>query len=471
GMERQDVVILRRVQYADGRTRAFINDMPVNAGLLRRVGEELAEIHGQYDTHRLGDSGLHRELLDEFAGSDDLVQRTAAAFEVWSDTQDRLQGLREDMDKAARDADYLRHAHDELVQLAPEEGEEEALAEKRQLMMNAEKITAGLVEASTALDGDSGWERRITGAMRALERYPAADDLLAAPFAALERALNEAEEARSTLEEALRAAQFDPAELEHTEERLFALRAAARKHNIRVDALPELRARMAVQLEGLENSERQLAELQELCEQSEHAYRKFAEDLSARRHAAARRLDKRVEAELGPLKLGGALFYTALTRDESAAGRHGYDRVEFLVATNPGASPGPLSKIASGGELARFMLALKVVLAAGENAPVMIFDEIDAGVGGAVADAVGARLKQLAKGAQVMVVTHSPQVAARGDQHFLVSKAEQGDKLPQIRVSALKAAERQEEIARMLSGARITDEARAAAGRLLEAGS
>jgi len=469
-IEGQDVIILRRVQYADGRTRAFVNDMPVNAGFLRRIGGELAEIHGQQDTSRLGDAGLHRDMLDAFGGLGDLARRTAAAFAVWREARGKLQALQEDIEKAARDADYLRHSHDELMQLDPREGEEETLAARRQMMMNAEKIAAGLVEASTVLDGDSGWERRITGAMRALERCPGGDELLAEPFAALERALNEAEEARNVLDEALQATQYDRAELEQTEERLFALRAAARKHNLRVDALPDLMTRMAAQLEGLDNSEHRLGELCELCEKAEHAYRAYAEDLSDKRHLAAQRLDRRIMAELEPLKMGGARFHTMLARDDAGGGKHGFDRVEFQVATNPGAAPGPLSKIASGGELARFMLALKVVLAAGENTPVMIFDEIDAGVGGAVADAVGARLKKLAQGAQVMVVTHSPQVAACGERHFLVTKEDRGDDLPHIRVTALTADERQEEIARMLSGAQITDEARAAAARLLEAG-
>ncbi len=471
GIENEGAVILRRMQYADGRTRAFVNDMPVNAGLLRRIGENLAEIHGQHDARLLGDTRLHREMLDDFGGLRDLGRRVAAAYGAWREARDKLQALQEETAKAARDAEYLRHSHDELARLDPRQGEEDELAASRQMMMNAEKIAASLHEAGSILSGETGWERRITGAMRALERCKGAEELLDAPFAALERALNEAEEARSTLEEALAAAQFDPAALEQTEERLFALRAAARKYNSGVDDLPELMARMAAQLEGIDSSEKHLQELTGLCEQAEHAYRRFAEDLSRKRLAAARQLDKKLMAELGPLKLGGAVFYTSLSRDGAVAGRHGFDKVEFQVATNPGSSPGPLNKIASGGELARFMLALKVVLATGERPAVMIFDEIDAGVGGAVADAVGARLKRLARGAQVLVVTHSPQVAARGGRHFLVAKTERGADLPEVSVTRLHEAERREEIARMISGARITDEARAAAARLLEAGS
>ncbi len=467
GLEADGPLILRRVQFADGRTRAFVNDMPVNAGLLRRIGSSLAEIYGQHDTRLLADMAAQRDILDEFGNLGNLCRRTAAAFEAWSGLNARLHAMEDEIAKAGRDADFLRHSCDELAGLALQKGEEDELASARQLMMNAEKITSGLNDARKALSGDAGLERRITGAMRALERLQGADELLAPPFAALERALVEASEAQNAIDAALDAAQYNPVELEHTEERLFTLRAAARKYNVSVDDLPELAERMAAQLAALDTSEQALDELRVRAGQAERAFFSFADDLSRKRLAVARELDKRVMAELAPLKLERAVFFTSLERHVENCGVHGFDKVQFLVTTNPGASPGPLDKIASGGELARFMLALKVVSAAGDGVPVMIFDEIDAGVGGAVADAVGARLHRLAEKTQVLTVTHSPQVAARGQVHMLISKHGDGDELPRVRVELLRQKERREEIARMLSGAKITDEARAAAARLL----
>lgn len=466
GIEASEQMILRRVQYADGRTRAFVNDMPVNAGLMRSIGQLLAEIHGQHDARMLADTGSHRDLLDGFGGHQDVLARVAAAHSAWKALQKQLAALEQQVIEAERDADYLRHACEELETLDPQPDEEEALAERRQVLMNSEKISAGLHEAADALAAGLGGG--LTGAMRRLERLPEAGGTIPPVLEAMERALTEAHEAELVLQEALRSIEHDPDELERSEERLFALRAAARKHQTSVSDLPELLVRLQNRLEMIGNAEHNLHELQAQCASAEQAYLTHADKLSVLRRKAAEALDHKVMAELGPLKLDRAVFVTKVVRDEAVSGPHGQDRVEFLVATNPGAEPGALGKIASGGELSRFMLALKVSLAASGGAPVLVFDEIDAGVGGAVADAVGARLARLAADVQVLVVTHSPQVAARGQAHFLVRKDGQDNELPQVDVSELRGTARREEIARMLSAASVTDEARAAAGRLLE---
>lgn len=466
GLEAADLVILRRVQYADGRTRAFVNDMPVNAGLMRRIGEALAEIHGQHDARLLADAASHRDMLDGFGGHADLVIRVAAAHAAWRRLAKALAVMQEQAAEAERDQDYLAHACGELEQLDPQADEEEGLAERRQLLMNSEKIAAGLHEASDALG--TGLTGGLTGAMRRLERLPDAGGLMTGVLEAMERALNEAHEAELALSEAIRATQHDPDELERAEERLFALRAAARKHQTSVSDLPDMLQRLRARLEKISMAEHDLLQLREQCAAAETAFFHLAGDLSAKRQKTAARLDHKVMTELGPLKLDRAVFVTRVAPDISQPGPTGHDRVEFLVATNPGADPGSLGKIASGGELSRFMLALKVSLAASGGAPVLVFDEIDAGVGGAVADAVGGRLARLAGDVQVLVVTHSPQVAARGRTHFLVRKDGAGQDLPLVDVKELTGDARREEIARMLSAANITDEARAAAARLLE---
>ncbi|PLX32775.1 MAG: DNA repair protein RecN [Hyphomicrobiales bacterium] len=466
GLEPADPVILRRVQYADGRTRAFVNDMPVNAGLLRKVGEALAEIHGQHDARLLAEPSSHRDLLDAFGGHEDDLARVAGAHGAWQGFRRELDALTDEIAKAERDSDYLAHAAAELEQLDPQADEEEGLAERRQLLMNSEKIAAGLNEAAEALG--EGLTGGLNSALRRLERLPQSGGLLAPVLEAMERALAEAQEAEAALEAAMRAARHDPDELEQAEARLFALRAAARKHQTSVSDLPDLLQRLQARLEKLGRAEHNLHELRQQCASAETAYFQLAGALSVKRREAAARLDSKVMDELGPLKLERAVFHTKAEADLSLAGPQGQDRVEFMVATNPGADPGPLAKIASGGELSRFMLALKVSLAARGGAPVLVFDEIDAGVGGAVADAVGARLARLAGDAQVLVVTHSPQVAARGQAHYLVRKQGEAEELPQVGVDELTGGERREEIARMLSGADITDEARAAAARLLE---
>jgi DNA repair protein RecN (Recombination protein N) len=374
--------------------------------------------------------------------------------------------------RAKAEQDYLTHVVAELDELAPEEGEETALAEERTLMMNSEKIAGDLSDAADALSGDSGLEARLNQALRKLTRAAEnAAGRLDTAIAALERTLVEAAEARDGIDGALRSLEFDANRLEHVETRLFALRAAARKHSVPVEGLPALADRLRDQLADIEGGEEKLARLREAVEKTEADYMKAAVALSEARAKAAGTLDKAVAKELKPLKLDKARFETQCERKPAEeGGPDGLDRISFLVATNPGAPAGPLIKIASGGELSRFVLALKVALASRGSAPTLIFDEVDAGVGGAVAEAVGVRLAELAGAVQVIVVTHSPQVAARAQHHFRISKASETKKKNAAlatRVETLDAGERREEIARMLAGATVTDEARAAADRLI----
>ncbi|MBI3275988.1 MAG: DNA repair protein RecN, partial [Methylocystis sp.] len=377
--------------------------------------------------------------------------------------------------KARTDADYLRHAHAELETLAPAEGEETALAERRQTILRAEKVAGDLRDAFAAFSGDAAPAAEIAAAARRLERRVAqAPQLLEASARALASAIDALGAAEQALEQALLEAAYDPGELERVEERLFALRAAARKHQTGVDNLAQLARRFAADLEALEAREARLVELAQGVDVVTAAYDEAASALSQARRAAAARLDALVDAELKPLKLEGAHFETEIWSDPHNGGPDGYDRVEFWVQTNPGERPGPLTRVASGGELARFMLALKVVLADRGSAPTLVFDEIDTGVGGAVADAMGQRLARLASRVQVLAVTHAPQVAARAGRHLRIVKTAAGkgaaveDNRVATSVAVLEQAERREEIARMLAGATVTDEARAAAARLLE---
>lgn len=464
-------LILRRVQTKDGRTRAFINDQPISIGLLRQVGDLLVEIHGQHDERGLLDASGHRALLDLFGG---LEGKAADVRRLWAgvaEARSALETHRSKLQRAQVEQEYLRHVVGELDELMPEEGEETRLAEERTLMMHSEKIAGDLVEAQDALVGNGGLEARLSQAMRRLAK--AADQVggrLDAAIAALDRTLNEAADARDELERATRALEFDPARLERSETRLFALRAAARKHNVPVDQLAALAEKFRSQLADIEGGEVKLGALTVAAEAAHRAYVEAAEQLSARRIKAATKLDQHVMAELKPLKLDKATFKTNLERvAPDNAGPDGLDRVSFLISTNPGAPLGPLIKIASGGELSRFVLALKVSLASQGSAPTLIFDEVDSGVGGAVAEAVGLRLAELSKSAQILVVTHSPQVAARAQYHLRISKSEMKAKGARVatRVDSLDDMERQEEIARMLAGATVTDEARAAAAKLI----
>jgi DNA repair protein RecN (Recombination protein N) len=476
GLDTADELVLRRVQAADGRTRAFVNDQPVSAQALRAIGRELVEIHCQHDERALIDPSAHRELVDAHGGLAPHANDVRARYAGLQSARRLLAEEEARIAKARADADYLRHAHAELEKLAPEEGEEEKLAERRQSMLRAEKVAVDLRDALAVFSGEGSASSEIAHAARRLERRLAqAPQLLEPPARSLAHALDALSSAEQALELALREADHDPRELERVEERLFALRGAARKHQVGVADLAALAQRFADDLNALDASEARLAALAAAAERAQAGYDLAAASLSAARAKAAKKLDALVDAELKPLKLEGAHFETQVWSDPANAGPDGIDRVEFWVRTNPGSRPGPLTKVASGGELARFMLALKVVLADRGSAPTLVFDEIDTGVGGAVADAIGQRLARLAKrGGQVLAVTHAPQVAARAQNHLRIMKSAaskapgSGEKRVATSVAVLAESERREEIARMLAGATITDEARAAAARLLE---
>lgn len=464
-------MILRRVQLADGRTRAFINDQSISVQTLKAVGAALVEIHGQHDERALVDAATHRRLLDAFAGLEKDVAAVEALWDARRNATTALEEHRAAMERAAREADYLRHASDELKQLAPRDGEETALASRRTTMMQGEKIASDLREAQEAVGGNHSPVAALSAAVRRLERRGVNSPALVEPAVrAIDAAINALEEADQHLQAALAATDFDPAELERIEERLFALRAASRKYSTPVDGLAALAAKYAADVVLIDAGASRLKKLEQAAIEADGRYAAAAKKLSLARQKSAEKLNKAVNAELAPLKLERAKFMTQVETDEAAPGPQGFDRVEFWVQTNPGTKPGPLMKVASGGELSRFLLALKVVLSDRGSAPTLVFDEIDTGVGGAVADAIGGRLARLAGKVQVMAVTHAPQVAARADQHLLISKdALDKGKRVATRVNALAADHRREEIARMLAGAEITAEARAAAERLLKA--
>ncbi|CAM5764715.1 DNA repair protein RecN [Labrys miyagiensis] len=464
-------LILRRVQMADGRTRAFINDQPVSVQVLRAAGAALVEIHGQHDDRALTDPASHRALLDAFGGLEKLAGDVSSRHAAWRKATQTLAQHRARLEKARAEGDWLRHSVDELSKLDVQGGEEEALAERRAHMMQAEKIAVDLKEAYEGVGGHDSPGPVLAAIIRRLERRGAQAPRLVEPaIASLDQALNALEEARIALQTALEEANFDPAELERLEERLFALRGASRKYDVPVEGLPALAERYAADLAALDEGEGQLKTLEEADRAARQAYEGQAALLSQKRQAIAGQLDKAVNGELGPLKLERARFSTNVESDKTLASPDGFDRVEFWVQTNPGTRPGPMMKVASGGELSRFMLALKVALADRGSAPTLVFDEIDSGVGGAVADAIGQRLSRLAARVQVINVTHAPQVAARASTHFLIAKEAQGKEKVATRVSPLDSPRRREEIARMLAGAHVTDEARAAADRLLGGG-
>jgi DNA repair protein RecN (Recombination protein N) len=465
----EDDLILRRVQFADGRTRAFVNDQPVSVQVMKQLGGALVEIHGQHDERALTDAATHRRLLDAFGVLEDAAAKVEALWEARRAAQAAADAHRSEVTRAQQEADWLRHAVDELGKLAPQAGEETALAERRTAMMQAEKVAQDLRDAHEVIAGNGSSVPALSGAIRRLERrQQQAPTLIEPAVKSLDAALHALEETRAHLEAALAAADYDPAELERIEERLFALRAAGRKYNVVVDDLAALARKYNDDIALIDAGEEKLKALQTAAREAEAAYRAAALALSAARQKAGAALDKAVNGELKPLKLERAKFSTHIDSDAAAAGPNGIDRVEFWVQTNPGTRPGPLMKVASGGELARFLLALKVVLADRGSAPTLVFDEIDTGVGGAVADAIGVRLAKLARGVQVLAVTHAPQVAARADRHYLISKdaLEKGKRVA-TRVTEVAAEKRREEIARMLAGAEITAEARAAAERLI----
>jgi DNA repair protein RecN (Recombination protein N) len=469
----EDELILRRVQLADGRTRAFVNDQPVSVQVLKQVGGALVEIHGQHDERALVDAATHRRLLDAFGGLEDQTANVGTLWVARREARAAADAHRAEVERAKREGDWLRHAVEELNKLSPQAGEETALAERRTAMMQAEKVAEDLREAHEVVAGPSSSVPALSGVVRRLERRAAqAPGLVEPTVKALDAALTALDEVRGHLEAALRTADFDPADLERIEERLFALRAAGRKYNVPVDELAALARKYNGDIALIDAGEGKLKALEATAEQAEASYSNAAQTLSRARHKAAAALDKAVNGELKPLKLERAKFSTQIDSDPATAGPDGIDRAEFWVQTNPGTRPGPMMRVASGGELARFLLALKVVLADRGSAPTLVFDEIDTGVGGAVADAIGMRLAKLASGAQVLAVTHAPQVAARADRHYLIAKdtLEKGKRVA-TRVTELASERRREEIARMLAGAEITNEARAAAERLIKAAS
>ena len=464
----EDGLILRRVQMPDGRTRAFVNDSPVSGQILRTIARSIVEIHGQHDDRALVDPAMHRALSDSDGGLERDVAGVRAAYEAWRATETELATEEARVTKARADADYLRHAHEELSKLSPGDGEEERLAGRRAAMMASEKVAGELREAHEHVSGSDSPIASLSSLMRRLQRRETqAPALIMPPVKALDEALTALEAVESALAASLRAADFDPRELESAEERLFALRAAGRKYAVAIPNLPALAKKFAEDLALLDAGEARLAKLGKAVEAAQADYSAKAAALSKARAAAAAALDAAVNGELAPLKLERARFMSEIAADAANAGPEGIDRIEFWVRTNPGTRPGPLMKVASGGELARFMLAVKVALAERGSAPTLVFDEIDTGVGGAVADAIGERLARLAKKVQVLAVTHAPQVAAKAKSHLRIAKADAGGGVATL-VAALGPAERREEIARMLAGAKVTDEARAAAGRLLK---
>ncbi len=465
-------LLMRRVIGADGRSRAFVNDTPAGIALLARIGTMLVEIEGQTDRGGLLDPTGHLDMLDGFAGHGPERESLAAAHAAWRTAQSELDEAEAAHHASRREEDYLRHAVSELESLAPECGEEARRATERATLLNGQKLVEALEAASAEIVADGGVGARLRSARRALERAaPVAAGALDPLLEALDRAAIEAEEAESALSAAEDALHAEPGRLEAVEERLFALRAAARKHRTDPDSLVPLLAALREQLDLIESGAHSLAERAAATELARQTYLDRAGAMSRSRLSAAEKLDRAVAAELDPLKLERARFNAALDRvPEGTEGGTGIDRCRFMLATDPAADLRPLAKVASGGERARLLLALRVCLARAAGLTTLVFDEIDRGIGGAVADAVGERLARLAQDVQVLVVTHSPQVAARGDRHYRVSKSEGGEGAA-ASVTLLTDDQRREEIARMLSGAQITEEARAAADSLLARGS
>ncbi len=484
GLRDEEDLVLRRSVGRDGRSRAWVNDAPVGAATLKRVGALLVEVQGQHDQMGLADPATHLKLLDAYGIGADLRAEVSARHRAWRAARERLEAARDAMAAAKREEDFHRHAAEELARLAPREGEEEELAALRHRLQRGEKraeaIAAALAELTPRDRRSAGPAACLRAAARALQRLlPAGEQDAAAPqdgaaraqaaLAALERAEEALVEAETELSRLMAEEESDPRALEQAEERLFALRGAARKHAVPVSELPALLASLREKLAALDHGDAQIERLAKEAAEARARYAEAAGHLSAAREAAAAGLEQAVAAELPPLRLDRARFFASLTRlDEADWGPAGAEQASFLIATNPGQPAGPLGRVASGGELSRLMLALKVVLAAGSPVPTLVFDEVDSGIGGATAAAVGDRLARVAEQVQVLVVTHSPQVAARGSAHLRVSKSTVG-RQTQTEVSLLGPQERREEIARMLAGETITPAARAAADVLLGA--
>jgi DNA repair protein RecN (Recombination protein N) len=465
-IEPGEPLIIKRSVKADGGSRAFINDQPCSATLLRIVGGQLIEIHGQHDDRGLINARGHRALLDIFAGVEG--HAVGDAFDAWQTAKTALEQAKQDQDAAEQDREYLEHSVAELAKFAPQPGEEQELALGRATMMKGEKLTGDLEAIRSAFDGSNGGLASLRAAARRLDRIAEDHPLLKEALEALDRSIIDATDAEDKLNEAAHALSFDPQRLDDMETRLFDLRGLARKHRVEPDRLSDLLSELQNKLAAISDGGKTLEGLEAFLASARKSYIAAAESLRAQRAKAAKALDKAVAGELAPLKLDAARFETLL---EELAEEHwnkgGIDRIEFLISTNPGAPLAPLGKIASGGELSRFILALKVALAEEYGLKTIIFDEVDRGVGGAVASAIGDRLSRLSKGAQLLVVTHSPQVASKGDAHMLINKSLSGT-VSRTDVSALDDEGRRQEIARMLSGADVTDEARAQADRLLE---
>lgn len=462
-------MILKRVQNADGRSKAFVNDQVVSTRLLKQLGELLIEIHGQHDNRALADTSAYLSLLDAFAGLTEDAKTIRKLWDVWQDAKTKVATHEENLRKAQADEDYTRHVLAELEQLKPSSEEEQALADERSILQASEKVASDVQSAKKLLHKDGGVEKRIYSAMSALERNDANIEALVKPSVeALDRALIELQLASEEIAELERNLEFDPARLDDVEERLFALRGAARKHGVMVDELPALLEKFRNMIASLEGDQARADELYKAMNAAKAAFEQKAKIQSQKRQSAAKVLEKSVTSELPPLKLERARFYCKVKNlGVNGAMRSGFDAVSFEVMTNPGTASGPLMKVASGGELARIMLSLKVSLAEKGSAPTLVFDEIDTGVGGAVAEAIGTRLARLGDKVQVITVTHSPQVAASADRQFVISKSEQSKNRMVTNVQLLSDAQRHEEIARMLAGAVVTNEARAAAQKLL----
>lgn len=476
GLDADDEILLRRIITKDGRSRALVNDQPVSVGFLKKLSALLIEVQGQHEQVGLADPANHLGLLDAFGVAPELRATVAATYKAWKDAATRLATAEKNIAEAARDEDLLRHAVDELGALNPEPGEEEALSTERLRLQSGERrrdaIAAALAELTPKDRRSLGPASHLRAAARALSRLtaaPSGEHPAAAALAAIERAEEALAEAETLLGRLAHESEDDPRALEATEERLFSLRAAARKHGVPVVELPDYLTRLREKLAALETSTADILLLQRETAARRTGYIKAAAALSQARAAAANRLTTALAAELPPLKLERAKFFIERSPlAETQWNARGTDAAKFLIATNPGDTPGALDKIASGGELSRLMLGLKVVLTGGASVETLIFDEVDSGIGGATAAAVGERLARVADAVQVLVVTHSPQVAARGAAQLRVAKRVTTDRATTI-VEALTPDERREEIARMLAGEFITDAAREAATSLLAA--
>jgi DNA repair protein RecN (Recombination protein N) len=465
-LEPGEPLIIKRSVKADGGSRAFINDQPCSAALLREVGGQLIEIHGQHDDRGLINPKGHRALLDIYASVD--TGKIKRAYDAWQSAKEALDQAKEDQASAEKDREYLEHSVAELSTFAPQEGEEQELALERATMMKGEKLTSDLELIRSSFDGSEGGLASLRAAARRLDRIAEDHPLLQQALDFLDRAIIDAGEAEDKLNDAANALTFDPQRLDDMETRLFDLRGLARKHRVEPDKLRALLVELDSRLAAISDGGKSLEALEARLAETKQSYIAAAEALRAKRTKAAKALDKAVAGELVPLRLDAAKFKTLLEEmPEERWNSNGMDRIEFLISTNPGAPLAPLGKIASGGELSRFILALKVALAEEGGAKTIIFDEVDRGVGGAVASAIGDRLSRLSTSAQLLVVTHSPQVASKGDAHLLINKSSDGT-VSRTDVKALDDDGRRQEIARMLSGADVTDEARAQADRLLE---